>query len=439
MPTTEKHLAPQHRCQPCDANPEQLPRTRSAASWCVTVPGCFPAAASGGVGSAPAKCGCWLPNHEHTKSPTHSQRRPFPSCQFAAGGYRDLQTQPHTAMTTTIRCAGPNRLAQDSSLGGTGSTLSQFTYAAGGNLTQGGRVGGLLAITDASQGSHFCAYDGNGNVAALVKADGAGLTAQYEYGPFGELLRATGPMAKANPFRFSTKYQDDESDLLYYGYRYYNPNTGRWPNRDPLEEQGGRNLYGFIHNNPLTVVDADGLAEFPRIPTTPSFPTIPTIPSFPWPHPLPPPTKPPTAPPSLPCLLQISLPSLCLFNPFHAGSVNFVGFNQSALNNFRVFPETGTTMTTPSSGWNSKVDGFWWRNSRQWFKIPDHCHCTITATPTADLPSAFKAECCCNACVHAGLTAYRDWKNDPRPTKPDFYPDEPPTNHGTDYPFENEQ
>jgi hypothetical protein len=41
-------------------------------------------------------------------------------------------------------------------------------------------------------------------------------------GPFGEPLRATGPMAKANPFGFSTKYQDDETDSLYYGYRYYN-------------------------------------------------------------------------------------------------------------------------------------------------------------------------------------------------------------------------
>ena len=47
-------------------------------------------------------------------------------------------------------------------------------------------------------------------------------------GPFGEVLRATGPMAKANPFRFSTKYQDDETDLLYYGYRYYSASTGRW-------------------------------------------------------------------------------------------------------------------------------------------------------------------------------------------------------------------
>jgi RHS repeat-associated protein len=33
---------------------------------------------------------------------------------------------------------------------------------------------------------------------------------------------------KANPFRFSSKYQDDETDLLYYGYRYYNASTGRW-------------------------------------------------------------------------------------------------------------------------------------------------------------------------------------------------------------------
>ena len=45
---------------------------------------------------------------------------------------------------------------------------------------------------------------------------------------FGELLRATGPMAmaKVNPFRFSTKYQDDETDLVYYGDRYYNASTG---------------------------------------------------------------------------------------------------------------------------------------------------------------------------------------------------------------------
>jgi RHS repeat-associated protein len=84
----------------------------------------------------------------------------------------------------------------------------------------------------------FTAYDGNGNVAALINAADGTLAANYEYGPFGEVIRATGPLARVNPIRFSTKYQDDESDMLYYGFRYYKPSTGTWPNRDPLEELG---------------------------------------------------------------------------------------------------------------------------------------------------------------------------------------------------------
>jgi RHS repeat-associated protein len=65
-------------------------------------------------------------------------------------------------------------------------------------------------------------------------------------------------MAKVNPFRFSTKYDDDESDFLYYGYRYYNPSTGRWLSRDPKGERGGKNLYGFVKNCPLNKVDPKG-------------------------------------------------------------------------------------------------------------------------------------------------------------------------------------
>ena len=65
-------------------------------------------------------------------------------------------------------------------------------------------------------------------------------------------------MAKANPFRFSTKYQDDETDLLYYGYRYYNASTGRWLSRDPLDERGGKNLLSFVANNPVSYIDRLG-------------------------------------------------------------------------------------------------------------------------------------------------------------------------------------
>jgi len=128
-----------------------------------------------------------------------------------------------------------------------------------GSMQGAGGVGGLLEINDTANGVQFVAYDGNGNVAALVNGVGGTNSAQYEYGPFGELIRSTGPMAKANPFRFSTKFQDDETDLLYYGYRYYNGSTGRWISRDPIEERGGLNLYAFVRNNPLSSIDARGL------------------------------------------------------------------------------------------------------------------------------------------------------------------------------------
>jgi RHS repeat-associated protein len=130
-------------------------------------------------------------------------------------------------------------------------------------------VGGLLAVYDTSTinsqpSTHFTCFDGNGNVMALVNAVGGTLTAQYEFGPFGEVLRATGPMAAANPFRFSTKFQDDETGLLYYGYRYYDPSTGRWNSRDPLGNSGQFLVreYVAVLNDPVSHADKLGLLEF---------------------------------------------------------------------------------------------------------------------------------------------------------------------------------
>jgi RHS repeat-associated protein len=83
-------------------------------------------------------------------------------------------------------------------------------------------------------------------------------------GPFGEVIRATGPMAKANPFRFSTKYQDDETDLVMYPARPYSPWLGRWLSRDPIEERGDRNIYAFVRNAPIAGYDALGkISVFP--------------------------------------------------------------------------------------------------------------------------------------------------------------------------------
>ncbi len=86
----------------------------------------------------------------------------------------------------------------------------------------------------------------------------ATLGTECDYCP-GEVLRTTGPMAKANPLGFPTKGQDDEAALLYYGYRYYNASTGRWLSRDPAEEKAGLSLFRFVDNNPIGGVDRLGL------------------------------------------------------------------------------------------------------------------------------------------------------------------------------------
>ena len=45
----------------------------------------------------------------------------------------------------------------------------------------------------------------------------------------------------------------------FYGYRWYDPLTGRWPSRDPIEERGGQNLYGFVGNDGIDRLDQIGL------------------------------------------------------------------------------------------------------------------------------------------------------------------------------------
>jgi RHS repeat-associated protein len=65
-----------------------------------------------------------------------------------------------------------------------------------------------------------------------------------------------------NPFRFSTKFADAESGLLYYGYRYLNTSTGRWLNRDPMGESGGYHLSAFVATSPTLGYDALGLQVF---------------------------------------------------------------------------------------------------------------------------------------------------------------------------------
>ena len=86
-------------------------------------------------------------------------------------------------------------------------------------------------------------------------------------GPFGEVVKKTGA-ASAQPIGFSTKYTDGETGLVYYGYRYYQTNLGRWISRDPVLERGGLNLYRFVKNDLLNRLDKYGLTGWVWIPST---------------------------------------------------------------------------------------------------------------------------------------------------------------------------
>ena len=54
--------------------------------------------------------------------------------------------------------------------------------------------------------------------------------------------------------------EQDTPLVSVYGYRYYDPITGRWPSRDPIGERGGLNLYGFVGNDGIDYTDYLGQA-----------------------------------------------------------------------------------------------------------------------------------------------------------------------------------
>ena len=77
----------------------------------------------------------------------------------------------------------------------------------------------------------------------------------YSYAPFGSVT-ASGDVTQ--PFQWSSEHYDSELDLVYYNYRHYSPSLGRFLSRDPIEEQGGRNLYVFVGNSVLLKFDYCG-------------------------------------------------------------------------------------------------------------------------------------------------------------------------------------
>ncbi|WP_367990202.1 RHS repeat-associated core domain-containing protein [Vibrio sp. NTOU-M3] len=120
-------------------------------------------------------------------------------------------------------------------------------------LDMPGGVGDLIARVEGNQ--HYSYLTNHlGHVYGVLDNEGNRITT-HAYTPYGE---ASGDSFSTQPFGFSTKRADFHSGLVYFGYRFYMPHTGRWLNRDPLQEAGGINLYAYVMGDPLGYVDPDG-------------------------------------------------------------------------------------------------------------------------------------------------------------------------------------
>lgn len=155
------------------------------------------------------------------------------------------------------------------------NNVPQVSYTRGNDLSMSlegaGGIGGLLSRTryfagsPTSSGLYFS--DGNGNIAYLL-ATNQTMLASYRYDPFGNIISKSGSLADANVYRFSSKEVHVNSGMYYYGFRFYDPNMQRWVNRDPIEEEGGSNLYEFCLNDPADFLDVNGDNIFTKVTKT---------------------------------------------------------------------------------------------------------------------------------------------------------------------------
>jgi RHS repeat-associated protein len=152
------------------------------------------------------------------------------------------------------------------------------------NIFAGGK---LLATYDftGAQGLHFVLADPLGTKRVQVGVNSAGLGTPELYClslPFGNGLGtpratdcvpapgATTGTADATEHHFTGKEHDTESGNDYFGARYYASAIGRWMSPDPTglalataENPQSLNLYAYVNNNPLSMIDPDGLQAVP--------------------------------------------------------------------------------------------------------------------------------------------------------------------------------
>ena len=102
---------------------------------------------------------------------------------------------------------------------------------------------------------------------ACLELDESGAVISYEeYYPYGSTSYQAGRNAaevSLKRYRYTGKERDEETGLYDYGARYYASWLGRWTSCDPLGVKDGINLYSYVANNPIHLIDSTGKQSEP--------------------------------------------------------------------------------------------------------------------------------------------------------------------------------
>jgi RHS repeat-associated protein len=92
----------------------------------------------------------------------------------------------------------------------------------------------------------------------VVNASSGQVAERIDYDEFGNVTNDTNPGFQ--PFGFAGGLYDQDTKLVRFGARDYDPSTGRWTAKDPIGFAGGdTNLYGYVLNDPVNSLDSSGL------------------------------------------------------------------------------------------------------------------------------------------------------------------------------------
>ena len=102
-----------------------------------------------------------------------------------------------------------------------------------------------------------------GSTSYITTKNGS-ISQHVEYIAFGEVLFEEHSSSFSSPYLFNGKELDRETNLSYYGARYYDAKTSLWLNVDPkAEKMSNFGVYVFTFNNPVKFIDPDGKEPTP--------------------------------------------------------------------------------------------------------------------------------------------------------------------------------